>query len=187
MRRSNKIAWCVAGFRSLIYGPNKNLSAGSISEEWPQGLVIIYLLEERGGGGFWERIIDFFGKLTANELPMRGGESHKKISEPSWGSGKFYGDNQNPPTPYWLAQFFCLCKIYSCLLTPKCTRYHVVTSTNKLTSVFDQIFPSLKANVVHWKGYQSHVETSQKWLLLEAGNKFESYKKNNHAIISESS
>ena len=33
MRRSNKIARCIAGFRSLIYGPNKNLSAGSISEE----------------------------------------------------------------------------------------------------------------------------------------------------------
>ena len=30
---SNKIARCMAGFRSLIYGPNKNLSAGSISEE----------------------------------------------------------------------------------------------------------------------------------------------------------
>ena len=46
--------------------------------------------------------------------------------------------------------------------------------------MFDQIFPSLKANVAHRKGYQSHVETSRKWLLLEAGNKFESYQKKQH-------
>ena len=144
--RTKQKSQCRFYFRGMTSGIGLYLSSGG----------------EGGGGRILGAHHRFFGKLTANELPMRGGGSHKKISEPSWGSGKFYGDNQNPPTPYWLVQFFCLCKIYSCLLTPKCTRYHVVTSTNKLTSVFDQIFSSLKANVAHRKGYQSHVETSRK-------------------------
>ena len=46
--------------------------------------------------------------------------------------------------------------------------------------MFDQIFPSLEANVVHWKGYQSHAETSRKLLLFEVGNEFESYQKKQH-------
>ena len=43
-----------------------------------------------------------------------------------------------------------------------------------VNSVFDQIFLSLKANVEHRKGYQSHAETSRKLLLLGARNEFES-------------
>ena len=46
--------------------------------------------------------------------------------------------------------------------------------------MFYRIFPSLKAYVVHWKSYQSHVETSRKLLLLEVGNEFESYLKKQH-------
>ena len=49
-----------------------------------------------------------------------------------------------------------------------------------LTSVFDQIVPSLKANVEHRKVHQSHAETSRKWLLLGAGNEFESHQKKQH-------
>ena len=52
-------------------------------------MVIIYLLEGRGGEGvedFGSASQIFFRKLTANELPMRGGGGgQERVSEPQEG------------------------------------------------------------------------------------------------------
>ena len=44
--------------------------------------LFIFWRGGEGGGRILGAHHRFFGKLTANELPMRGGGTHKKISEP---------------------------------------------------------------------------------------------------------